>query len=176
VVLACEAYNAGKLASGVGGGRLAELLNGIAYTSSITVCLIYDGPPPMPGFGFLIPSKERRRILAATWAGTKFPHRSPQGTTLARCFLTGEDEPDVGEIHRELKEISGVSGEPRYSRVFRWPRSMAQYGVGHAPRVAEIQALLAAVPGLHLAGNAYGGIGLPDCVRTGKQAADKISG
>jgi protoporphyrinogen/coproporphyrinogen III oxidase len=172
VVLACEAYNAAKLLD----GRLAELLNGVAYSSSVVVALGYDGPPTMPGFGFLIPRKERRQILACTWVGTKFPFRAPEGTTLARCFLSGEDEPDVSAIHRELQELAGVRGEPRFHRIFRWPRAMAQYGVGHAQRIAEIQELAAEIPGLHLAGNAYSGIGIPDCVRTGKQAADKIVG
>ncbi len=172
IVLACEAHNAARLLN----GRLAALLNGIAYTSSIVVALGYDGPPPLPGFGFLIPGKERRRIVACTWVGAKFPYRAPEGTNLARCFLSGEEEPDIGAIHRELKDIAGVRGEPRFHRVFRWPRSMAQYDVGHAPRVEEIQELVAHVPGLHLAGNAYAGIGLPDCVRSGKQAAARILG
>ena len=171
LVLACEAYNAAKLLD----GPLAELLKGIDYSSSVVVALGYDGPPPMPGFGFLIPKKERRQIVACTWVGAKFPHRAPEGTNVVRCFLSGEDEPDIASIHRELKDISGVRGEPRFHRVFRWPRSMAQYSVGHAPRVAEIQELAAGIPGLHLAGNAYSGIGLPDCVRTGKQAAAKIN-
>jgi protoporphyrinogen/coproporphyrinogen III oxidase len=170
VVLACEAHNSAKLLD----GRLAELLSGIAYSSSVVVALGYGGPPPMPGFGFLIPRKERRRIVACTWVGTKFPYRAPEGTTLARCFLSGEDEPDIGAVHRELQDLAGVREEPRFHRIFRWPRAMAQYGVGHAQRITEIQGLAAAVPGLHLAGNAYSGIGIPDCVRTGKQAAEKI--
>ena len=170
LVLACEAHNAAKLLD----GRLADLLNGIAYSSSVVVALGYNGPPPMPGFGFLVPKIERRRILACTWVGAKFPHRAPDGTTLARCFLSGEYEPDIGAVHRELKDLSGIRGEPRFHRIFRWPRAMAQYGVGHAQRIAEIQELAAAVPNLHLAGNAYSGIGIPDCVRTGRQAAERI--
>jgi protoporphyrinogen/coproporphyrinogen III oxidase len=170
VVLACEAHNAAKLLD----GRLAALLSGIAYSSSVVVALGYAGPAPMPGFGFLIPRKERRRIVACTWVGTKFPFRAPEGTTLARCFLSGEDEPDIGAVHRELQDLAGIRGEPRFHRIFRWPRAMAQYGVGHAQRIAGIQELAAEVPGLHLAGNAYSGIGIPDCVRTGKQSAEKI--
>jgi len=167
LVLACEAYNAAKLLD----GHLAELLNGVGYSSSVLVVFGYDAPQPMPGFGFLIPRKERRQIVAATFVGTKFPHRVPEGLTLVRCFLSGESEPDVDAIHRELQDLSGIRGTPRFHRIFRWPRSMAQYTVGHAKRAAEIQELVANSPGLHLAGNAYGGIGIPDCVRSGKQAA-----
>jgi oxygen-dependent protoporphyrinogen oxidase len=108
--------------------------------------------------------------------GVKFPNRAAEGINLARCFLSGEEAPDIAAIHRELQDISGVRGEPRFHRVFRWSRSMAQYSVGHASRVAEIQELVAGIPGLHLAGNAYAGIGLPDCVRSGKQAAARIAG
>jgi protoporphyrinogen/coproporphyrinogen III oxidase len=170
VVVACEAHNAAKLLD----GRLAELLSKIAYSSSIVVAFAYDGPPPMPGFGFLVPAKERRRIVACTWLGVKFDHRVPAGKTLARCFIGGEDDPDPIAIHRELCDLSGLRGQPLFHRVFRWPRSMAQYEVGHAARIAEIQSLAAQAPGLHLAGNAYGGIGIPDCIRSGKQAAEAI--
>jgi oxygen-dependent protoporphyrinogen oxidase len=171
VVVACEAHAAARL---LPAGRLRELLGGIAYTSSIVVALAYDGPAPMPGFGFLVPAKERKRILAATWLGAKFNHRVPAGKTVARCFLTGEDEPDPLAIHEELSQLTGLRAQPIFHRVFRWPRSMAQYEVGHGARVAEIRSLQAELPGLHLAGNAYGGIGLPDCVRSGKQAAEAI--
>jgi oxygen-dependent protoporphyrinogen oxidase len=73
-----------------------------------------------------------------------------------------------------LQEIAGITARPRFTRVARWPRSMAQYTVGHAQRLAEIQARVAAIPGLYLAGNAYTGIGIPDCIRMGKAAAEDI--
>ena len=170
VVVACEAHNAAKVLD----GRLAALLSGIAYSSSVVMAFAFDGAPPMPGFGFLIPAKERRRIMACTWLGAKFNHRAPAGKTLARCFLSGEDDPDPAAIHRELCDLTGLRAEPLFHRVFRWPRSMAQYEVGHAARVAEIQSLAAQAPGLHLIGNAYAGIGIPDCIRSGKQAAEAI--
>jgi protoporphyrinogen/coproporphyrinogen III oxidase len=170
VVVACEAHNAAKLVD----GRLADLLSGIAYSSSIVVAFAYDGPPPMPGFGFLIPLKERRRIVACTWLGAKFNHRAPAGKTLARCFLSGEDKPDPMAIHLELCDLTGLRAEPLFHRIFHWPRSMAQYEVGHAAHIAEIQSLARQAPGLHLIGNAYSGIGIPDCIRSGKQAAEAI--
>jgi oxygen-dependent protoporphyrinogen oxidase len=170
VVLACEAHNAGALL----GGRLGELLRGIGYNSSVVVALGFNGPPPMNGFGFLVPRKERRQIVACTWVGTKFPYRVPAGTTLARCFLGGESEPSIESIAAELGDLAGFRATPKFHRVFRWPRAMAQYAVGHAQRIAEIDGLVAGLPGLHLAGNAYRGIGIPDCIRTGKEAAEKI--
>ncbi len=171
VIVACPAYHAAQLLD----GRIAELLSGIDYSSSIVVALAYDGPPPMPGFGFLIPRKERRQIVACTWLGVKFDHRVPDGKTLARCFLSGEDEPDPMAIHRELCDLTGLRAEPRFHRVFRWPRAMAQYEVGHAARVAEIQSLAAQTPGLYLIGNAYSGIGIPDCIRMGRAPPESIA-
>jgi len=185
VVVATEAHNAGPLLAGLD-ARLGELLAGVAYSSSMTVAVGFDAAdfanPPV-GFGFLVPKKERRRLVACTWVGTKFPDRVPEGKIVARCFLGGmedagvlaeSDEAVAAEVARELHEIAGVTARPLFTRIFRWPRSMAQYTVGHPARLAEIEARVAAIPGLHLAGNAYQGIGIPDCIRMGKTAAEKI--
>jgi oxygen-dependent protoporphyrinogen oxidase len=186
LVLACEAHNAATLAARLD-GRLAELLGGIACSSSMTVALGFPDsafPRPLHGFGFLVPKRERRRLVACTWVGTKFSHRVPGGTTLLRCFLGGaedaailseRDDAIVAAVVDELHSIVGFRAAPAFSRIFRWPRSMAQYTVGHAARLAEIEARAAAIPGLQLAGNAYTGIGIPDCIRMGKQAAEAIS-
>ena len=167
--------------------RLAELLGTVPYSSSMTVALAFPDsafPKPLEGFGFLVPKRERRRLVACTWVGTKFPHRAPAGTTMLRCFLGGMDDAAIlGEsddavtaaVLGELHEIVGFRAEPLFRRIFRWPRSMAQYTVGHPRRLAEIEARAAAIPGLHLAGNAYQGIGIPDCIRMGKQAAETIA-
>jgi oxygen-dependent protoporphyrinogen oxidase len=185
LVLACEAHSGAQLLASVD-ARLAELLAAVPYSSSMTVALGYDaadfGPPP-DGFGFLIPRKERRRLVACTWVGTKFPYRVPEGKIVARCFLGGTgdaaalNEPDaaiVSAILSELGEVAGVHARPRFTRIARWPKSMAQYAVGHPQRLAEIEARTAAIPGLFLAGNAYTGIGIPDCIRMGRAAAEKI--
>ena len=170
VVAACGASNAATLLD----DRLSELLATVSYSSSIVVAFAFEGPPPMRGFGFLVPAKERRRIVATTWMGVKFPFRVPEGKTVARCFLAGEDDPDIDAVHRELCELTGLRAKPIFHRVWKWPRSMAQYTVGHADRMAEIQSLTAQIPGLHLVGNGYSGIGIPDCIRGGKQAAESI--
>jgi oxygen-dependent protoporphyrinogen oxidase len=186
LVLACEAHNAAMLAGKLD-GRLADLLGSIPYSSSMTVALGFPNgafPSPLNGFGFLVPKRERRRLVACTWVGAKFSHRVPRGTTLLRCFLGGMDdgailaESDhaiVAAVVDELRGIVGLRAEPAFSRIFRWPRSMAQYTVGHAARLAEIEARTAAIPGFQLAGNAYTGIGIPDCIRLGKQAAEAVS-
>jgi protoporphyrinogen/coproporphyrinogen III oxidase len=186
LVLACEAHHAAPLIRSLD-GRLAGLLGAIPYSSSMTVALAFPNsafPKPLDGFGFLVPKRERRRMVACTWVGTKFPNRVPAGTTLLRCFLGGvddaavlseDDSAIVAAVVNELHAIVGFRAQPAFWRIFRWPRSMAQYTVGHAARVAEIQARAAAIPGFQLVGNAYTGIGIPDCIRMGKQAAAAIS-
>jgi oxygen-dependent protoporphyrinogen oxidase len=185
LVVACEAHSAAALLNSLD-PRLAELLGTVPYSSSMTVALGFDAAdfarPPV-GFGFLVPRKERRRLVACTWVGTKFSHRVPAGKIVARCFLGGmEDGGVLGEsddaitaaVTGELQEIAGITARPRFTRIARWPRSMAQYTVGHPRRLAEMQVRAAAIPGLYLAGNAYTGIGIPDCIRMGKAAAAEI--
>jgi oxygen-dependent protoporphyrinogen oxidase len=187
VVLACEAHSAAALTGGLD-ARSAELLGGVGYSSSMTVAIGYntaDFKVPPVGFGFLIPKKERRRLVACTWVGTKFPNRVPEGKIVARCFLGGAedagvlnetDDAVVAAATSELREIAGVTARPVFTRIARWPRAMAQYPVGHTARVAELEARVASLRGLYLAGNAYQGIGIPDCIRMGRAAAEKIIG
>jgi len=80
----------------------------------------------------------------------------------------------VDAARDELHSIMGIEAEPVFQNIARWPNSMAQYTVGHEKRVARIEELTRAIPGLYLAGNAYHGIGIPDCVRMGQEAATKI--
>jgi oxygen-dependent protoporphyrinogen oxidase len=184
VVLALPANLAGGLVSTLD-HRLSELLEGIPYSSSMTVSLGFDerARAALPaGFGFLVPRKEQRRMLACTFVHAKFDHRAPEGKAMLRCFLGGARDPDVLRLHdeevvaivrRELKEIMNFTAEPLFCRVHRWPASMAQYPVGHRARVSAIEERLRDLPGLYLAGNAYSGIGISDCIRTGKSAAEK---
>jgi protoporphyrinogen/coproporphyrinogen III oxidase len=186
LVVACEAHSAAEFLRPVD-GRLAGLLGEVPYSSSMTVALGFDAADfatPPAGFGFLVPRKERRRLVACTWVGTKFSHRVPDGTIVARCFLGGREDAGVLEesddaviatVVEELRRIAGVAARHRFARVFRWPRSMAQYSVGHPARLAGIEQRNAALPGLYLAGNAYQGIGIPDCIRMGRAAAEKIA-
>jgi oxygen-dependent protoporphyrinogen oxidase len=186
VVLACEAHSAASLVSALD-GRLAELLGGIAYSSSMIVALVYhagDFQRRPVGFGFLVPKKERKRVVACTWVGTKFSHRAPEDKIIARCFLGGaadegilkeSDSVVLATVNEEMRDIAGVTAQPIATRISRWPRAMAQYNVGHAARIAEIRERLTALPGIYIAGNAYEGIGIPDCIRMGRTAAEAIA-
>jgi oxygen-dependent protoporphyrinogen oxidase len=185
VILAIPAYAVAELLASAGAELAAELKE-IRYSSSVTVILGYDKSvrAALPvGFGFLVPRAENRRVLAATFLHNKFPNRAPQDRALVRCFLGGTRDEEIMQssddeilalVRRELQEILGITAQPPLVRVFRWKRAMAQYGIGHRARVERIKGLLGETPGLALAGNAYGGIGVPDCVRSGTEAAAKM--
>ena len=164
VILAVPAYLAGGLVSPLD-YRLSELLEGVPYSSSMTVSLGFDerAPATLPaGFGFLVPRQEQRRMLACTFVHAKFNHRAPEGKAMLRCFLGGARDPDVlglsdedvvTVVRRELQEIMNFTAEPLFFRVHRWHASMAQYPVGHSGHVASaIEERVQDVPGLYLAG------------------------
>jgi len=161
---------------------LSALLMKIPYTSSTTMSLGYRKGTfdhPLNGFGFLVPKRERGYLTACTWVNNKFSYRAPEDVVLLRCFLGGEaymetDEFLVDMAKKELRRIMGLQAEPLFHNISRWPAAMAQFTVGHATRMEQIDSLTGAVPGLHLIGNGYRGIGLPDCVRSGRDVAAKI--
>ncbi|HXZ79519.1 MAG TPA: protoporphyrinogen oxidase [Terriglobales bacterium] len=185
IVLALPATAAGILLSSASPAVSAELKQ-IAYSSSVTVTLGYERPALQqlpPGFGFLVPRTEGKRMLACTFVHNKFPHRAPPERGIIRCFLGGlHDEGILGlsdaeilNIARlELKQVLGLAAEPRFSRIYRWQKSMAQYGPGHLDRIARIQREVDQIHGLAVAGNAYQGIGVPDCIASGLKAASSI--
>jgi oxygen-dependent protoporphyrinogen oxidase len=166
--------------------NLSRELGEIRYSSSVTITLGYDETVrrSLPrGFGFLVPRTEGRRMLAATFVHNKFPHRAPPNRAIIRCFLGGtrderilhSSDNDILQLVRdELKQILGLAAEPLFARIFKWKGAMAQYGVGHLERVQRIESLRQKLPALALAGNAFAGIGVPDCVRSGKEAAIKV--
>ncbi len=186
VIVATPAWTAANLIRGID-GALAKDLDSIPYSSSATVSLIYDAAKfdgMRAGFGFLVPKKERKRLAACTFVHTKFPFRAPDNRLVLRCFFGGigdeaalseSDESLVSIAREELRTILKLTAAPLETTVSRWPRSMAQYTVGHSGRIREIKERTAAIPWLHLAGNGYDGIGLPDCVRTGRAAAKEVA-
>jgi oxygen-dependent protoporphyrinogen oxidase len=185
VIVSSPAWAAGVLLAPVD-ATLGEDLAAIPYSSSITVNLLYNeaalGALP-DGFGFLVPASEGRAMLACTFMHRKFLGRTPPGKAVLRAFLGGMKneallaEPDdvlLAIVRRELNEILGIQAEPEHMQVSRWRRAMAQYTVGHQARAKRITEHAAAQPGLKLAGNAYDGIGISDCIRLGRLAAKEI--
>jgi oxygen-dependent protoporphyrinogen oxidase len=182
VMLALPAYAAAALVEPIA-PELAAELGQVPYSSSVTVTLGYDMRDLAllpPGFGFLAPRSEGRRMLACTFVHVKFPHRAPPDRGIIRAFLGGSQDEAVLDlsdhellalVRRNLREILGLGAEPLFARVYRWRRAMAQYVSGHLARVQRIEKLRRQVPLLELAGNAYRGIGVPDCIASGQQAA-----
>jgi oxygen-dependent protoporphyrinogen oxidase len=181
VILATPAHVTASLLQSAS-PQLTSELSGVGYTSSITVNLGYDvavRESLPPGFGFLVPRSENKRMLACTFVHNKFPHRAPENRALLRCFIGGSRNQavlDAGDseiieiVRQELTQVLGITAAPLFTRVYRWPNAMAQYGVGHLERLERIESLRQRLPGLYLAGNGYRGIGVPDCVRSGKEA------
>lgn len=185
LIVATPAQAAADLIETASSG-LAHEFRGIKYSSSVTVTLAYDQNVRSalpPGFGFLVPRNEGKRLLAATFVHNKFPHRAPADRALIRCFLGGTRDEDVLQLSEEeivrtvrgeLRQILGITTEPHFARVYKWKGAMAQYAVGHLERLERIERLRQQLPGLALAGNAYRGIGVPDCIRSGRDAAMQV--
>ena len=187
LILATPANIAGGLLANIDNCLSADLAS-IPYSSSATVILVYDiaDLKNLPGgHGFLVPRTEGKRMRACTFVHNKFPHRAPPDKGVLRCFLGGANDPAVLDlsddeilalVHRELREIVHIEAQPKLTRIYRWRGAMAQYPPGHLDRVDRIEKAVAAIPGLALAGNAFRGIGVPDCVRTGTVAAQSVLG
>jgi oxygen-dependent protoporphyrinogen oxidase len=175
IVLCCGANASAVLMAGVD-PEVSRLLASIPYTGSSIWTLGYrraDIHHPLDAFGFLIPRKERNAIMACTWVATKWSNRVPEDKAVLRCFST-DPEVTLPAVRADLERLMGVNAEPLFSLNHKWPNSMPQYTVGHTARIAELEERVAALPGLHLAGNAYHGVGIPDCVRSARRAAERI--
>jgi protoporphyrinogen/coproporphyrinogen III oxidase len=185
VILAGESHGAARLLRYVD-PALATLLDQIEYAGAATVSLGYrraDVPHALDGFGFVVPRTEGKALLAGTFSSVKYPGRAPEGHVLLRCFLGGaldagvmaeDDGALAARARAELRQALGVTAEPVLTRLSRWPASMPQYHVGHLARVDAIERRLSALPGLGLAGGAYRGVGIADCVRSGEAAAEAM--
>lgn len=183
VVLATPAFVAANMLREVN-PTLAEQLDAIRYVTTATVSLGYDAddiPGNLIGTGFVIPRNEPTRLLACTWTSNKFTHRAKPGTALLRVFVGGprreqivaqNDKDLIAMVRDELRDIMGITAEPTIARAFRWERGNPQYDVGHLDRIDALDAQCP--PGLYLAGSAYRGVGIPDCVKQGKAAATQV--
>jgi oxygen-dependent protoporphyrinogen oxidase len=185
VCLALPAYASANLLREVD-AKLSAELDAILYASTATINLAYrraDIPHALDGFGFVVPRIEHRSILACTFSSQKFAGRAPEGHALLRAFVGGALQPEmyvldedamIAAVRDDLLKLLGIEKPPLFAHVEKWPRSMAQYHLGHVERVKRIRERLGSLPGLKLAGNAYSGAGIPDCVRSGESAADEI--
>lgn len=185
VIFAAPAYVTADLNANLD-SQLCDALRAIPYVSTATVSVAYRlsdtrGACPLDGYGYIIPRAEDRPLLACTWTSTKFPHRAPQGFGLIRAFvgragqegaLDGADAELLQLVRGELRRTLGITAPPILHRICRWPKAMPQYTLGHLERLAVIEERLAAHPGLFVAGNAYRGIGIPDCIASGEAAAE----
>ncbi len=165
---------------------LAGSLSEIQYASSAIVCTghsLADVSHPLNGSGLVIPAAEHRRILSVSFASRKFAGRAPDGEVVLRTFMGGALQPEILDhtdeqlieiVKTELGQILGVRGEPRFAVVSRHNRAMPQYHVGHLDRLRHIEQRASEHSRLALAGNAYTGVGIPDCVTSGEKAADRI--
>ena len=185
VVLTTPAHVAAELLEPLS-PEAAELLAGIPAVSTAVVTLAFRRSQvehPLDGTGFVVPPIEGRALTGCTWSSSKWPGVAPEGFALLRCFfgragqedaLKLSDEDLVHLAYEELRGLLGLRGEPLLVRVHRWPRAMPQYLVGHLDRLARIEEVLSEHPGLILAGAAYRGIGLPDCIRQAQEAAERV--
>ncbi len=166
---------------------LAFKLRAIHYVSTATVSLAFkrsDLKKPLHGTGFLVPHNATRRITACSWSSQKFSHRAPDDCELIRVFIGGaraeflaeqEDAALIQLAREELRVIMGIDVEPVFAKAYRWSKANPQYDVGHGTRIAEIENIASWYPGLHLAGAAYHGAGIPDCISSGIKTASNIA-
>jgi len=185
LVLATPAYDAASLIEPLD-AELGALLRGIPYASTATISLGFprkDFSHRLDGYGFVVPRVEGRALLAVTWTSSKWSHRAPDEAVLLRAYVGGagretvlerDDDGLVGLVRAELRDMMGVTEAPVLAKVYRWPRAMPQYLVGHLERLAAIDERLARWPGLFLTGAGYRGVGIPDCIRDGLDTAERV--
>lgn len=186
MVIALPAPRAAALLDSVD-AELADELRSIPYASSAVAGLIYRRDQigePLDGFGIVVPTVERRQIVAASFSSIKFPGRTPTDEVLMRVFIGGvlqaellkrSDDELIQLAKDELADVLKIAGEPHWAELVRWPEKMPQYHVGHLQRVERIDKIAATHARLALAGNAYRGVGIPQCVKSGEQAAATLA-
>jgi protoporphyrinogen/coproporphyrinogen III oxidase len=185
IILATPAFHTAQMLASAA-PEAAKDLSSIEYASSATISLAYynrDFPRMPDSFGFVVPAIESRKIMACTFSSLKYPGRAPEGHVLLRAFVGGSLQPDLLDdndptlernVRAEIASLLGVHAEPLLVRIQRHPNSMPQYHVGHQARIQRIESALDSHANLALAGSAYHGVGIADCVRTGEEAAEKL--
>lgn len=166
--------------------QLAKQLTTIRYSSAATVNLAFRReqiPHPLNGFGFVVPHCENRKIIACSFSSVKYAGRAPEGHVLLRAFVGGSlqeelfslDDSEMEQtVRQELATFLGIQTAPLFVYIARYPQSMPQYQVGHLRLVDTIEKHVVQHPRLALAGSAYRGVGIADCVRSGEAAAEAV--
>jgi oxygen-dependent protoporphyrinogen oxidase len=185
IIFATPAFRTAEILA-LAAPEAAMELSSISYASTATVNLAYrnqDFPSMLDSFGFVVPAIESRKIMACTFSSLKYPGRAPEGHVLLRAFVGGSLQPDLFQaddanmeksVRDELASLLDVTAQPLFSRIWRHPNSMPQYHVGHQVKVGRIESALDKYSNLALAGSAYHGVGISDCVRTGEETAEKL--
>ena len=166
--------------------KLSAEIHSIEHAGVAVVCLGYHRSQiahPLDAFGLVVPTVENRSIVAVSFSHRKFPDRAADDHVLLRVFLGGALRPDLLKLcneelisiaTREVEEILSANGQPTLQHVTRWDSVTPQYHVGHLERVERIETICADMPGFAIAGNAYRGIGIPQCIRSGQLAAESV--
>jgi oxygen-dependent protoporphyrinogen oxidase len=185
VCMALPAPQTGQLLSSLH-PALAATLQKIPYASSAIVNIAFrrtDVAHPLHGMGFVVPAIEQRTLMACSFSSVKFTGRAPRDQVLLRAFVGGAlqqadydltDDAMQHAVLKDLHDLIGVTGPPIHLSVSRHPHAMPQYRLGHVQRVAHLEAMTSQIPGLVLAGNAYHGVGIPDCIHSGENAARTV--
>ncbi len=185
LVLATPAFVTADLLAPLAPAVAVEL-RGIPYASTAAVTTAFRREAvrhPLDGHGFVVARGEPLQITACTWMSSKWPHRAPPDLVLLRCYLGAagretivkeDDKRLVDVVRQDLRKTTGIDAAPVFARVTRWRHAMPQYLPGHLNRLAAIDAGLQDLPGLALAGAGYRGIGIPDCIRQGTEAAHRV--
>ncbi len=168
--------------------EMADEIAGIPYAGAAVVSFgfrVDQFERPLNGIGVVVPEIEGLRTLAVSFSSVKFAGRAPEGCVLMRAFIGGAKRPELADlsdqelmdaVYEELAPVLGITGEPHMRLITRCFKAMPQYHVGHLERVSRIEARAEQLPGLELAGNSYRGVGIPHCIHSGEQAAERLVG
>jgi oxygen-dependent protoporphyrinogen oxidase len=179
IIVATQAWAAAPLLEPLD-HHASAALDHIPHVSNAIVALGFDDPSVadrLNGFGYVVPRTGQRPVMAMTWLSSKWPGRAPEGKALIRAFVGRAGQQDILQcpddtlvdvVRRELSEVLGITATPETSRIFHWDGGMPQYTMGHRDRIATLESALESIPGVSVAGNMLRGVGLPDCIRRGK--------
>lgn len=167
--------------------KAMQTLGSVRYVSVANVILAFERATighPLDGSGFLVPRSERRLITACTWTSSKWLHTAPQDKALLRCYVgrSGEegnvelaDDEMIARVRRDIRELMGIEAAPLFTEITRLRQSMPQYPVGHLDCIRRARdEMKVAMPGVYATGAGFHGVGIPDCVRQGREAAQQM--